>query len=41
VNGVQIPFVVREFANGVLVSETILDSVEVNKRMEDALFRLP
>jgi len=41
VKGILVPFVIRDFANDTLVSETTLDSVEINVPLEDSLFRMP
>jgi outer membrane lipoprotein-sorting protein len=41
VKGILVPFHIRDFANDALVSETTLDSVEINVRLEDSLFRMP
>lgn len=41
VKGIVVPFIIRDFANGTLVSETTLDIVEINPKLEDSLFRMP
>ena len=41
VEGIKIPFLVRTLANGVVQSETRVEKVEFNVRMDDAIFRMP
>ena len=41
VDGVRVPFHIRLLANGVLMSETRVQSVEFNVRIDDSVFALP
>ncbi len=41
VDGLKIPFRIRTLANGVVQSETRVDAVEFNVKIDDAIFRMP
>jgi outer membrane lipoprotein-sorting protein len=41
VSGMQVPFLVQSFANGQLVAEVTIDSVELDTPIDDGLFKMP
>jgi hypothetical protein len=41
VEGIKIPFSIRTLANGIQQGQIVVDKVEFNVKIDDAIFRMP
>jgi outer membrane lipoprotein-sorting protein len=41
VNGVKMPFMMRTLSNGAVLGQIAVDTIEINPKIDDAIFKLP
>lgn len=41
VNGIKMPFMMRTLSNGAVLGQIAVDTIEVNPRIDDAIFKMP